>query len=253
MRVSQLTEKAYWERQRTDKQAKVAASLRWLRTYLYHRLHNILYNTLQNKSYQSTLEVGCGGGKWLVYFAKVLGYNVTGVDYAESGIHSAQKAVSFAGQKVDIIHEDIFRYCTIAQHGFDIVFSDGFIEHFHDTEDILCKLSGLVNPGGLLITVVPNLNGLHNLILRWTGNDDKIFKTHQKIRLAELYECYSTLGYQNIKTHTIGSLIPKVFRIPKLFSKCCNIAFRGLGAFGIRVESESISSTYMILGEKTDF
>jgi SAM-dependent methyltransferase len=44
---------------------------------------------------------------------------------------------------------------------FDVVVSRGFIEHFHDVEDVIRKHLNLLRSGGLLVVAIPNLRGIN--------------------------------------------------------------------------------------------
>jgi SAM-dependent methyltransferase len=50
-------------------------------------------------------------------------------------------------------------FATDESRKFDVVYSNGFIEHFTKWEDVLLKHARLVKPGGLLMVSVPNFVG----------------------------------------------------------------------------------------------
>lgn len=50
---------------------------------------------------------------------------------------------------------------------FDVVFSDGFIEHFDDTADVVARHVAMLAPGGTLLLIVPNLRGINGWVQRW--------------------------------------------------------------------------------------
>jgi cyclopropane fatty-acyl-phospholipid synthase-like methyltransferase len=90
------------------------------------------------------LEVGCAGGRWLVYFHRAFGYSVTGCDYSETGCETARQALSRAGIAGEVIQDDLFRL----EGRWDVVFSGGLVEHFTDAKGVLAKFLSLLNGGG---------------------------------------------------------------------------------------------------------
>lgn len=245
-----LTEREYWNSRYQDLEHvfHYRASLKWLRTYLYTRMDKIFRKFLPVSNAITFFEVGCGGGKWLVYFSKKFGYKVSGIDYSEEAISTTLKTLSFAGVYAEIIHGDVF---TIdIDNKYDVVLSDGFVEHFTDTKQTLQKLSSFVKKGGYLITIVPNLTGFHKFLLCHSKQGERVFRTHNPVTKLDLLSSYETLGFQEIRFFAIGSVIPKIFAIPGIISKTLNGFLRIADFVGIHFEGEKISSTYLVLGKK---
>src|SRR5687768_7548575 len=71
-------------------------------TYLERRLHDLLARTLAPRRGQQLLEIGCGGSRWLPYFAVEHGLKVTGVDYAPLGCALARRVLDKEGVKGEI-------------------------------------------------------------------------------------------------------------------------------------------------------
>lgn len=248
--MSRLTDKVYWERVWEDSIFAYTANLRWLRRYLYCRIDNILKTSLAKNHYKKFFEVGCGGGKWLVYFAKHFGFQVCGIDYSESGVLSAKKVTSLAKVKAEIFYGDIFEYYTSNSKRYDVVLSDGFIEHFDDTEFVLRVLGTFVKPNGTLITIIPNISGIHNSMIKLFGHGERVFKTHKMISLKELISWHEDNHFTNVHSFVVGSIIPKNFPLPSMISKPLNAFLRALDLIDVHIEGERLSSTYLVLGEK---
>lgn len=245
-----LTQDEYWGKKWDDsiEDVEYTAHLKWTRRYLYRSIDKILKNILTPNSEKNFIEVGCGGGKWLVYSKKRFAFNVSGIDFSSEGCKLAQRAAETANIKANIFCGDFFSF-DFRRKKFDVVFSDGFLEHFSDPQFVLSELDRLVKPGGLLITIIPNLRGLHSLYIKLTKKRD-IFETHRTLERKELYEIYERLGYTNIRIFYAGSIIPKVIGIPSIFSKLLNI-FLIVSPFSTFLEGEKISSTCLIIGKKT--
>ena len=132
--------------------------LRPWRDYLSWRFAQVFREHV--KSGDRVLEIGCGGSRFLPYFAKDLGAEVWGLDFAPAGVASARAALLRAGVKGTIVEGDLFTTRDVPQNAFDVVFSGGFIEHFTDTADVLQHIVRFAKPGtGLVITEVPNVGG----------------------------------------------------------------------------------------------
>jgi len=108
------------------------------------------------------LEIGCARSAWLPYFARRHGFAVAGIDYSEPGCDAARRLLAREGVAGEVACAD-FREPPAAFPGaFDAVVSFGVVEHFTDTAGTLAAFGRFLAPGGLLVTVVPNLAG-------WTG------------------------------------------------------------------------------------
>jgi 2-polyprenyl-3-methyl-5-hydroxy-6-metoxy-1,4-benzoquinol methylase len=104
------------------------------------------------------LEIGFAPGKLLLWIAKELSQNVTGLDYSSQGLLRAREL--FAAMKVDanLLCEDVFN-TTLPKDHFDFVYSSGLIEHFDDPREIVRQHVALVRPGGKALLLVPNYGG----------------------------------------------------------------------------------------------
>jgi cyclopropane fatty-acyl-phospholipid synthase-like methyltransferase len=111
----------------------------------------------------SVLEIGCAPGKTLAWLAKVLDCRVAGLDYSDRGLSFARKLFGELGIEGDLRCEALDA-TTFAPGSFDLVFSDGVIEHFEDPSEIVRQHVALTKPGGETLIVVPNYAGLYGRI-----------------------------------------------------------------------------------------
>jgi len=105
------------------------------------------------------LDVGCGSGTW-AYFWKDFGYNVIGLDISSKSLEITW------GKGVVAIKGDAKRL-PFNDGTFDLVYSDGLLEHFVDPKPILEEIFRVSRK--YIITLVPRntlYNFVHNLILR---------------------------------------------------------------------------------------
>jgi SAM-dependent methyltransferase len=114
----------------------------------------------------------------------------------------------------EIICKDIFEpNCTDGKK-YDIVFSYGVIEHFNNTEEIIRIFKSIVNPNGILITLVPNFNGLCKWISKIFVRE--IYDMHKVFTKTSLL-AYCTDEYMNLRTDYAGNFT--FARFPLIRSK----------------------------------
>lgn len=262
--AGELTSQTYWEDSWKRKESAAWADLGWVRRQ-YHWLawDHILRARLKSEKGRRFLEVGCGGGKWLIYFCKTFGYSVTGCDYSESGCEMARRNLEAAGIEGTILQEDF----STLKGKFDVIYSHGLIEHFNDSKSVLEKFASLLNPShGTLISLVPNLTGLsgfyHRLLKRET------FETHRVINLEELRSWYEVIGLKKIEVGAFGSFVPSRFPRDKLRKNhpyfyryfwgvflrpltwaANQLCIRLFNRFGVRIESPRFSPYLYAIGE----
>jgi SAM-dependent methyltransferase len=150
------------------------------------------------------LEVGCAASAWLPYFAR-RGYHCFGLDYSAMGCRMAAVNLAHYGAAGDLWCADVDAP-AVAPGRFDVVFSNGFVEHFTDTARILRRLGALARPGGLVVTLVPNLAG-------WAGRGFAIanpgaFAAHVVIRPDELAAAHQHAGLHPLEIAYRGVWFP---------------------------------------------
>lgn len=106
------------------------------------------------------LEIGFAPGKQLSYIAKVVGANVSGLDYSETGIAFARMLFETLEIEADMRCEDLFS-TTFESDQFDVVYSVGLVEHFDDPSPVVRRHVELVRPGGVALITIPNFGGLY--------------------------------------------------------------------------------------------
>jgi 2-polyprenyl-6-hydroxyphenyl methylase/3-demethylubiquinone-9 3-methyltransferase len=191
------------------KGGRVWADLGWVfRHIAWTTLDRILAARLPRHGQRRLLEVGCASGKWLVYFHRRFGFTVTGCDYSETGCQIARRNLAAAGVPGEVVQQDLF---TMAPGGYEVVFSTGLIEHFTDARGVVGKLASALEPGGTLVTVVPNLSGLSGAYHRWLKPET--FETHRVVTLEQLHTWHLDAGLEDVESGALGSVVP--FRFPR--------------------------------------
>ena len=171
---------------------------------------------IRRKKYATFFEVGCGSSGWLPYFAQTYGLEVSGIDYSQVGCRLAEENLQIL--KIphgEIICKDLFEKNCTGGKTYDIVFSYGVIEHFDHPVDILRIFSTFLNPGGLMITLVPNLNGLMGSMSRRYVPD--IYKIHKVMSQEQLRQYHEANGLKTVKVGYAGTFTLAV--MPLVHSK----------------------------------
>ncbi|MBM4300097.1 MAG: class I SAM-dependent methyltransferase [Deltaproteobacteria bacterium] len=112
------------------------------------------------------LEIGFAPGNMLAWVAKALGAQVAGVDFSETGVRSAWKLFEVLQIPGDLRCEDI-RVTTFPPGSFDLVYSQGFIEHFIDPTEMVRRHVLLLKPGGRALITIPNYGGIYGTLQRF--------------------------------------------------------------------------------------
>jgi 2-polyprenyl-3-methyl-5-hydroxy-6-metoxy-1,4-benzoquinol methylase len=200
MKRANLSEKEYWDKVLADAQLP---RLNSKKNYSYSVTMKFIHEVIFNKSYKTFLEVGCGSSGWLPYFATKYDFVVSGLDYSEIGCKLALKNLQMQNIDFDeIICKDILESKVTNGKKYDIVFSYGVIEHFNNPQEIIKIFYDLVNTNGIIITLIPNLNGFPGLISRIFVKD--IYLMHKVISKSQLRSYHETNGFVSIKSNYAG-------------------------------------------------
>lgn len=138
------------------------------------------------------VELGCARSLWLPYFAREFGLQVTGVDYSRRGCEQALALLDREQVKGDVVCADIFSPPPTLLNRFDYVVSFGLVEHFPDTSECIRRCAKFLKPGGTMITVIPNLNGLVGWLQKTLGRD--VYDLHIPLDAGELASAHQSAG-----------------------------------------------------------
>lgn len=98
------------------------------------------------------LEIGCGPGYLLKSLNDLGFYNLTGIDYCQEEILTAQKRIKKAELRCDEF--------PLLENNFDLVILKDVIEHQpkRDIFRFLDKVKWVLNPGGMVMIETPNMD-----------------------------------------------------------------------------------------------
>ncbi|MDO8435043.1 MAG: class I SAM-dependent methyltransferase [Candidatus Binatus sp.] len=111
------------------------------------------------------LELGCANSSMLPLFAREFGFEVAGIDRSPTGCEQASEVLRDASIAGDIVCGDFFEPPDRLLGAYDVVWSFGVIEHFHDTAGVVSSFVRYLRPGGWLLTMVPNMAGSVGAVL----------------------------------------------------------------------------------------
>ncbi|HXY53919.1 MAG TPA: class I SAM-dependent methyltransferase [Nitrospirota bacterium] len=184
--------KTYWDRTWENREVLSAVDPRLpgLNNHINRQFHEYFQNAFSGMTTKGKkiLEIGCARSQWLPYFAKEFGFVVSGIDYSEIGCVKAREILSHAGVSGEVMNMDFFNPPAHMLHAYDVVVSFGVVEHFKNTFDCINAYTSYLSPGGLMITVIPNLAGLVGLLQKKLNKS--IYDKHEPLDMNMLREAH---------------------------------------------------------------
>ncbi|MHA8065246.1 class I SAM-dependent methyltransferase [Aquirufa sp. ROCK2-A2] len=115
----------------------------------------------ENKS-QNLIEIGGFPGYYSVWASKELNLSATLLDFVIlPELVDQLKVANNCTGNVSILEKDLFSNENNLHNSFDIAISNGLIEHFEDTKDIIKRHIDFLKPNGTLFISLPNFKGLN--------------------------------------------------------------------------------------------
>jgi len=137
--------------------------------YLYQeQLVEIIGRQFADLTAIKILEVGCGKGNEFVQLARK-GAACVGLDFSESAMGLVQKRLAREGLAMPLVRGDA-RLLPFKENAFDLVFSQGVLEHFVRPAEVLQEQWRVLRKGALIVVEVPN---------KWT-----LYTIYKKILMA---------------------------------------------------------------------
>ena len=129
------------------------------------------------------LDVGCGSGT-LAKFWRERGYNITGLDFSDKSLKITRS------KGIYCVKGDAKRL-PFKDNTFDLVYSDGLLEHFIDPKPILAECFRVSRK--YVLTIVPRntlYNWIHNLIIKppkeYKKKDSEWVEFHRRFNPSSL-------------------------------------------------------------------
>lgn len=218
----------------------------------YHRL---IKKILPINNKWTAFEIGCVPGNYLMYFYEKYGYKPAGIDYSEK-TSELKNYFKEKGTEAEIYNQDFFTFKPVKQ--YDVVFSNGFVEHFGNPELVFKKHLDLLAKGGFLIISLPNFRNLqyylHSIL------DSRTLKTHNfKVmkpglwkKLAEennlkVYYCnyYETFNFWVVNK---SKFLRPLIKITELANKAIHFGLRITGL--LNIPNKQLSPNIILIAQK---
>jgi len=124
-------------------------------------LTSFLNDIVKKNSTKSALEIGGFPGHYSIYLKKYLQIECTLLDYVihKKIIDDLLKENALSKHDINVIEANLFEYKS--HRKYDLVFSNGLIEHFEDTQVVIQKHVDLLSDDGQLFISLPNFRGIN--------------------------------------------------------------------------------------------
>lgn len=184
-----LTDVAYWDRTWADRDVPAPLDPRGngLNAMVPRALHAYFGDVFSRwglRRGDRILEAGCGGSVFVPYFALEFGLVADGIDNSPAGCSLSEAIARKSGTDSSIVCADVFDPPAELAGSYHAVYSMGLAEHFIPTEKIVAALVRYLRPGGVLVTLVPNMRGVTGLLQRWV--DPSVYEVHVPLSPEQL-------------------------------------------------------------------
>lgn len=186
---------------------------RGLNNYVNRGFHDYFAQLFanQNNKNNKLLEIGCAQSVWLPYFAKEFNFTIAGIDYSAVGCRHAREILRKENVKGEIVCADFFSPPGDMVNKYNIIVSFGVVEHFEDTPSVIKAFLNFLKPGGLIITIIPNIKGLIGFLQKELNYD--VYNIHAAITPAELKKAHQMHG---LEVKKCGYFLPANFGVVNL-------------------------------------
>ncbi len=251
-----LAGQQYWEK--TWKDRKVIGAIN-LKNYTQSRFDFIFNQYLPLKEGLRLIEAGCAQSSWLPYFNLRFHYEISGIDYSETGCEKAKQNLLNYNVQGTILCRNFFDKNRDLQQGYNIVFSRGVIEHFEKPEIVLKKFYNFLKTDSMIVTIIPNMAGLMGKLQKMVNKP--VYDLHIPMNLNELKDFHSKAGFKEIFSSYICSVGTEVVNYPvdgglkikvlrKLLKWLSKGAWSVFKLFNYHPESLTLSPYIIFIGRK---
>ncbi|NMB64844.1 MAG: class I SAM-dependent methyltransferase [Spirochaetes bacterium] len=195
----EITDRTYWENYYSQSNSSRDDIIKICSQY------DIFFEKLFNscsKHPKTIIEIGAYPGRFLAYLSAKYNLEATALDFNSDIKKINDSFSSMEGVLKEIIQADFLQFEPTDK--YDVVLSNGFIEHFKNFDEVLDRHTRYLNPGGALMIMIPNKRYLR----RWYG---------------------WLVDYRNLKAHNLKCMNLKTFRN---FAERNNLSIKYLSYYG---------------------
>ncbi len=128
-------------------------------------LYAILDQALAGRPAAKVLEIGCGPGLDALILTQHGHLEVHGLDSSPAALQLAREASQALQRPLALHHGDV-RCTGLPAQSFDLIFSQGLLEHFEDPGPVWREMDRLLIPGGAVVVDVPQTFNPYTVI-KW--------------------------------------------------------------------------------------
>ncbi len=170
-----------------------------------------MYRRLVPDPARTVLDVGCAQGTLALLLAED-GYKVTAVDIRQDFLDYAKSR--WTTGEIEFVQGNAFELQLETK--FDVIFANQILEHVVYPQELIQKLSLLLNPGGKLIMTTPNSDYVRNSLPTFVELGDPKCWEHKQFfadgddhffayTKEELLNVFSGAGMENVECRYYGS------------------------------------------------
>ena len=254
--MERLTKEEYWEESWKNIQLPAA--------YLTDHSHKIIakkvISLFKKNDFipEKIIELGGCPGRWPDFFNKEYGSYCDVVDYGKNNCEITVENYKMLGIKGEVYNQDLFSN-SLKNESYDMVISDGLVEHFSELGLIFKKHVELLKQNGFLIIGVPNIkkSPFYNYFAK---KDPESYNGHKFIKKEELYSEAEENNLEIIFCDYLGVFNPglvhwdfiKNSNVKMFFDYSFQFINSALSFMNIKRESKLFSPYIFLVCKKTD-
>lgn len=150
------------------------------------------------------LEAGAGSGRFS-YQLSIRGCEIVALDLSRDSISLLRKLKEMNRGFLHVIRADI-AHMPFRDFVFDVVYSEGVVEHFQDASCVLTEMARVLQRRGVLIFGVPNVFSFHT-IARFAATKllgGWFYGFERSFSKGEVESSLCRLGLESVEVHGIG-------------------------------------------------
>lgn len=161
----------------------------------------------------SFIDIGGFPGVIAAFFYKRGIRDVSILDFHmdERVVRNMESQFGLLPETVQCVKADFLNFKS--ERKYDVVFSSGFMEHFHDTAGIIRRHVDLMSENGQLLILIPNFLGVNGKIQSLYDQENLDAHNLKSMEISELKKIMKNFEFNNYSVEYIGK--PMVWLEPK--------------------------------------
>ncbi len=167
----------------------------------------LLGNIIKSNNSRNLMEIGGFPGYFSVWAKRKLEVEATLFDFViiPKITNDLEKINGLKANSVRIIEGDLFKFET--ENKYDIVVSNGLIEHFHDTKNVIERHINHLATNGVLLITLPNFKSLNGWFQKTFDRENYDKHNINCMDLNLLETICKELNLKNIKVNYDGKFM----------------------------------------------